>query len=103
MMVNIPVVNGTYPVTAVGSPLKLASILSVVSVPVAVAVCALVQVAELIAPVASAFAPLAIVSEAGLDDQIGRVFGPCEVITCPVVPAEPFKPIAPLTISIAWA
>lgn len=61
MIVSIPVVSGTYPVTAVGSPLKLAVTTSVVSVPVAEAVCADVQAAEEIAPVAKAKVPLATV------------------------------------------
>lgn len=61
MIVNIPVVRGTYPVTAVGSPLKVAVIVSVVAVPVAVSVWAELQAAEEMALVARALAPLAIV------------------------------------------
>ena len=61
MMVSMPVVSGTYPVTAVGSALNTAVTTSVVSVPVAVEVCAEEQVAEEIALVANAFVPLAIV------------------------------------------
>lgn len=62
MIVNMPVVRGTYPVTAVGSPLKVATIVSVVSVPVAVAVCAELHVALEIAVVVRACAPLATVT-----------------------------------------
>lgn len=53
---------------------------SVVSVPVAVSVCALVQVAELIAPVARAFAPLAIVVV-----QVAQAIVPVVVIGPPVI------------------
>lgn len=61
MIVNIPAVKGTYPVTAVGSPLNDTIIASVVNVPVAAAVWAEVQVSDEIALVERVFAPLAMV------------------------------------------
>ena len=67
IIVSIPVVSGTYPVTAVGSALKLTIIASVLNVPVAVPVWAVVQAALDIAPVARAFAPLAIVAVPDVD------------------------------------
>jgi hypothetical protein len=60
-MVSIPVVDGTYPVTAVGSPLNDAVTTSVVAVPVAVAVTVVAQAALAIAPIPIAEAPDAIV------------------------------------------
>lgn len=67
-IVSIPVVSGTNPVTAVGSPLKDALTISVVSVPVAVAVWAELQAAEEMAEVAKAFVPEAMV--AGMVDDV---------------------------------
>jgi hypothetical protein len=61
MIVSIPVVAGVYPVTAVGSEANEASTTEEVVAPVAVSVCAEVQVAEEIALVARALVPLATV------------------------------------------
>ena len=61
MIVNIPDVLGVYPVTAVGSALKSAAMMSVVAVPVAEVVTTVAQVPEEIAPVPRAEVPLAIV------------------------------------------
>src|SRR5689334_22467788 len=61
MIVNIPLVLGMYPVTAVGSALKSAMILSVVAVPVALAVTTVAQAADEIADVPRAAVPFAIV------------------------------------------
>lgn len=59
MIVNIPEVEGMYPVVAVGSALNTAVITSVVATPVADTVTAVAQVAEGIAPVPKLAVPLA--------------------------------------------
>lgn len=61
MIVSIPATNGTYPVTAVGSPLKPHEMVSVVAVPVAVVVTAVAHAAEDIELVPIADVPLATV------------------------------------------
>jgi len=61
IIVSIPAVAGMYPVTAVGSPLKLAETTSVVAVPVAVVVTTVAQAADAMAELPIAEVPLAIV------------------------------------------
>ncbi len=61
MIVSIPATKGTYPVTAVGSPLNPHKMTSVVAVFVAEVVTAVAHAAEPIAPVPIADVPLATV------------------------------------------
>ena len=61
-MVSIPVVAGIYPVTAVGSPLKLAVTTSVVATFVADTETTVAQAAEAIADVPSVAVPLAMIA-----------------------------------------
>ena len=89
MIVSIPAVNGTYPVTAVGSPLNVACMVSVVKVPVAVSVWAEEHAALEIALVAKALAPLAMVCVI-----VAFAFGKVNVFALDAGPLTVKKPFA---------
>ncbi len=89
MIVSIPFVVGEYPVTAVGSALKLATIALVVAVPVAEVVTTVAHVPEEIALVPSAEVPLATML-VGPEGPLGPL-GP----VAPVAPTGPLGPEGP--------
>src|SRR5574340_746935 len=87
---NPPFVVGAHPVVPLGSALKSAVTLSVVSAPVAVAVCAAVQVPEEIAPVPSVKVPFATMIGtlvATILESAGMFAAP-KLTKCPLVPAN---------------